>query len=383
MSKGGRYLQKKEINESGKRKNLKVLRVVLFSVLAVIILGIVIGVIYFNSMLNMLGDANETNVTHSVSQDEINAMLNQTKPTGSDIPDESEATTPEDTWPVVVSNENITNIMLVGQNYREGEEHKLSDTMILCSINRKTKTLTMMSIFRDLYVDFPPYKSLGWGCNRINVCYNLGSLETGTSQGGMEMLAQTVEYNFGIPIDHTIEVNFDSFKSIIDVLGGVEMELNEDEAKYLNDTVGTSFEAGPNTLVGDAALEYVRMRHSNASDNDIKRTARQRALITEIIEECRNVGLIQLHNIAKDVLPMITTDMTNSEITNYIFEFLPMLKDLKIVSMTLPVDNETLPDSYWGEVITIYGSDASVIKCNTWLNRKYLTETLGLVEPEA
>lgn len=384
MSKGGRYEKKKVKKTSKLRGWKKVLLIVLLTLLVLIAAVVIAGVVYWNSLLNMMGDADDT--LPSVPQEET---VETTAPPTTEIAVEettgpTETTSPENTWPVVVSSENITNIMLVGQNYREGEETKLSDTMILCSINRETKTLTMMSIFRDLYVDFPPYKSLGWGRNRINVCYHLGSRETGTSQGGMEMLAQAVEFNFAIKVDHTIEINFEAFEEIINVLGGVEVELSEDEALYLtNDGKNDdSFEAGVAVLDGDSALSYARMRHSNAGDSDVKRTARQRYLISTILNECKGMGLLELHKMATTVLPLITTDMTNAEITDYIFEFLPMLKDLEIVSMTLPVDNDTLPNSMWYDMIDIAGVQSSVIKCNTWLNQKYLKETLGLIEEE-
>ena len=390
MSKGGRYAKKKVKKTKKLHGWKKVLLIVLLTILVLVAAAVIAGVVYWNSLLNMMGDADET--LPSVPQQELQKT---TAPASEATIEETAAptvtTSPEDTWPEVVSNENITNIMLVGQNYREGEETKLSDTMILCSINRKTKTLTMMSIFRDLYVDFPPYKSLGWGRNRINVCYHLGSLETGTSQGGMEMLAQAVEYNFGIKIDHTVEIDFTAFKEIINALGGIEIELSEDEANYLNSdgkTNGT-FEAGVNLLDGKSALAYARMRHSNGGDSDVKRTARQRNLISTILEECRGMGLLDLHKMATTVLPLITTDMTNSEITNYIFEFLPMLKDLEIVSMTLPVADALVEEAYpgsgkswWYDQIEIAGVPSSVIKCNTWLNQKYLKESLGLIEEE-
>ena len=110
--------------------------------------------------------------------------------------------------------------------------------MILCSINRETKTLTMVSFLRDLYIHLPAYAGHTAGRNRINVCYALGSTWKRSSEGGMEMLALCVEQNFGIHVDHTIEVGFEAFTNIIDILGGVEVNVTEAEAEYITNNVG-------------------------------------------------------------------------------------------------------------------------------------------------
>lgn len=383
MRKGGRYAKKK-VKKTPKLKGWKKVLVTVLLTLLVLILALVIAVAaYWNYILGLMPDSDDTTYTtvptETADAPNIAQTVGEEETTGP-----TETTSPEDTWPVVVSNENVTNIMVVGQNYREGEEHKLSDTMILCSINRETKTLTMVSFLRDMYVTFPPYAGHGYGANRINVPYNLGWKWTGTTEGGMEYLAQTVEYNFGIHIDHTVEVDFEAFEKIIDTLGGVEVELDEDEVKYLTEDKHSwgEYVVGTNVLDGDSALAYARMRHSSAGDSDVKRTARQRNVISKIIEECKSMGLLDLHKMVTTLMPMITTDMTNAEITNYIFEFLPMLKNLNITSLTCPVSNDILPGSSWPETMDIGGYPSSVTQCNTWLNKQYLTEALGLVESE-
>lgn len=359
------------MENNGKKK--KIVWIVL-AVLAVLILAAIIAaVIYWNSMLNLLGSAQETVPT--LSQEEIDALLGATEAT---VP---ETTVPEETWPTVVSDKNITNIMLVGQNYREDEPNKLSDTMILCSINRKTKTMTMVSFLRDLYVPLPAYAGHGPGRNRINVCYALGSTWKGTSEGGMEMLALCVEQNFGIHVDHTIEVSFETFTAIIDGFGGVEVEVTEEEAQYMTEKIGYvgDIKPGLQTLDGSEALAYARIRKI---DGDRQRAARQRKVITALIDKCRDLSLLELHNAATYVLPLIITDMTNKEITNYVWELLPMVKDIKLASLTCPADTETLPHSMWGKTIDLYGYQSSVIECNTALNGRYLRYALGIKETE-
>lgn len=359
------------MNNGGKKKTVRIILIVLA---ALIVAGIAAAVIYWNSMLDLVGDAKQTVPT--LSQEEIDALLGTTEETAP-----METTIPEETWPTVVSDENITNIMLVGQNWREDEQNKLSDTMILCSINRKTKTMTMVSFLRDLYVPLPAYAGHGAGRNRINVCYALGSSWTGTSEGGMEMLALCVEQNFGIHVDHTIEVSFDTFTAIIDAFGGVEVDVTEAEANYMTKEVGYIGEIQPGLQVldGSEALAYARIRKI---DGDRQRAARQRTVITSMIDKFRSMSLTELHNAAKYVLPLIITDMSNKEITNYLFELLPMVKDLKLHSLTCPADNETLPGSMWGKTIDLYGYQSSVIECNTALNGRFLRIMLGIKDTE-
>lgn len=344
----------------------KILRWVLIILLTMLIIGLFAAIVYWNDLLNIVGDADAT--VETLSEEEIEALVGTTVP---------ETTSPDETWPVVNSSENITNIMLVGQNWREDEQNKLSDTMILCSINRETNTLTMVSILRDLYVPLPAYAGHGPGRNRINVCYALGSTWTRTSQGGMEMLAKCVEQNFGVSVDHTIEVGFETFVNLIDSMGGVEIEVTEAEAQYMTDKVGYIGEITPGLQVlnGSEALAYARIRKI---DSDRQRAQRQRNVITSLLEKCRNMRMTDLRTMAENCLPYIITDMTNLQITRYLWELIPMLKDLKIESVTIPVDNETLPNSMWGKTINLYGYDSYVVECNRKLNGEYLQEKLGM-----
>ena len=357
-----------EDTSSNRKKWWRIIQIAAGGMILLITAAVIAAVFFWNSLLNRIGDAEETTLASNLVQ--VPPVTYETDPTS-----------PEDTWPVVVSDERITNIMLVGHNYREGEEHRLSDTMILCSLNRETQTLSLVSVLRDLYVPLPAYAGHGPGRNRINVCYHLGSEWTGKPEGGMEMLALCLQQNFGIPVDHTIEVNFDAFVEIVDILGGVDVELTEAEARYLSKKVGYvgDFEPGWQNLDGTEALAYARIRKI---DSDNQRTLRQRTVISSLLEKCSKLGLMELYKLATTVLPKITTDMTNQEITNYVWEILPMLKNLEVRSITCPVDNGILTGSQWGEQVEIGGVPSSVIKCNIRLNRKYLQTFLGLETAE-
>ena len=353
----------------------KIIKFSVIALAAVLVVALIAGGLYWNRLLNLLGDADQTVPT--LSYEEEMALLGETEatePVSTTVP-----TVPEETEPPL-PDKYITNIMLVGQNWREDEQNKLSDTMILCSINRKTKTMTMVSFLRDLYVPLPAYAGHGTGRNRINVCYALGSSWKRSSIGGMEMLALCIEQNFGIHVDHTIEVSFESFPRIIDGFGGVEIDVTEEEARYMTQEIGYigDIEPGLQTLDGMETLAYARIRKI---DGDRQRAARQRAVITQLVGKCRNLNLAELNNAAEYVLPCIITDMTNEEITKYILELLPILPDLKLNSLTCPVDNETLPHSMWGKTLDLFGYQSSVIECNTALNGRFLRYMLG-IRPE-
>ena len=380
MSKGGRYLNQNQ----PKKKKSKALKIVLI-VLAVIVLLLAIlavgVVIYMRSLLGMVNQVGETNPTVSTTAATVPESTDATDETAGETPSET-----EETWLEIVSTQNVTTFMLVGQDGRYGEESKLSDTMIMCTINRETKTLTMTSILRDCYVPLPAYAGHGAGRNRINVCYNLGYQWTGSSKGGMEMLALCVEQNFGIPIDHTIEVDFEAFERIVDLMGGVEIELTEAEAKYMTESVGYigEMEPGLQTLDGLEALAYARIRKIDAN-GDFSRTNRQRTVINSLLHKCAQMNLWDLHKLATEILPLITTDMTTDEMSNYIFEFLPMLKGLNIVSQQIPLDKEVLsevvPGTWSYNGVTKEGI-GGVMEVNTWSHKKYLQQQLGYADAE-
>ena len=373
----GRYERPKK--RSWKKTLLIVLAVILL-LLALLAVGLWI---YMRSMLNLVNQVTQTDPTFVTTESTIDATQEAPGQTGA----AEESTEPETTWPQVVSTQNVTTIMLVGQDNQgddSGEEHKLSDSMIMCTINRETKTLTMTSILRDCYVPIPAYAGHKPGQSRINVCYHLGSQWAGSSKGGMEMLALCVEQNFGIPIDHTIEVGFDTFAQVVDLMGGVDIELTEAEANYMTYGIGYGrvgeMEPGYQTLNGVQALAYARIRKIDP-DGDFSRSNRQRTILKSLLGKCVKMNLWDLHKLATQVLPLITTDMTTDEMTNYIWEFLPMLKDLTIVSQRIPLEKSALDGAWSYKGIEVDGL-GHVMELNLWSHKKALQQQLGYADVE-
>lgn len=355
MAKHGKYEQRRT---SGKgRKTGKILLTVLAVLLTAAVAG---GVLLYNSTLNLINRAeisDNTNVTVDPALLGNFEETEATEPETTEAPSVTETTVPETEH--IPSPEDVINVLVVGQAYRDGEESHLADTMILVSANKYTKEVTLTSFLRDAYVDMPDYKGKQCGWNRINLVYHLG-YTWGGNGGAMEMMNMCLKNNFGIEVDYNVEIDFEAFPKVIDVLGGVRINLTEAEAKYINEEPGNWQEVTPgeNRLFGDAALSYARMRKAEGDgDSDIKRTARQRTMVTALLEKLRYRGVEGIMDLSKEILPLITTNMTNAQITECMLEFLPILPDMTIKTGTCPVET-----SYWGELIEIGGYPASVLK---------------------
>lgn len=188
----------------------------------------------------------------------------------------------------------LINILLIGQDRRPGEGRQRSDSMILCSINPKTKEIAMVSFLRDLYVELPG----DYSANRLNAPYVFG---------GFDLLEKTLKLNFGITVDGCFEVDFNGFQDAIDVVGGVDIELSAAEANV----VGGGVVAGMNHLNGAQALEYARIRKL---DNDFGRTERQRKVLSSVLSSLKGSSLKETTALAEELLPCMTTDLSNTQI---------------------------------------------------------------------
>lgn len=383
MGKGGKYLAKKApAAKKQKKGKKKVLMIVLVVLLLLIVVGIIGGVVYYNYLINLISRPDD--IVAPTNYADIGTM--PTIPPEIIVDETGEASTTatastEETWPTVVSDQNITNIMLVGQAAREGEEHLIADTMILCSINRETKTLTMTSLMRDLRLVWPEYIDINGkphtGNNRINMAYNMGYRWAGNnSKGGMDVLAGIVEYNFGVKVDHTIEVNFNTFQQVMEMMEGVTVTINQEEIDYLQknypeSNTAKTLEPGVVRLSPYLALGYARMR--KVGHGDFERTERQRKVITSMLWELAHMNIFEINKMFTTLLPSIVTDMTNEQITNYALEFIPMIKDIKIQSQRIPFDG-----TYSSKMFEIEGQQDYQLVCDAKKNGEMLRDSLGM-----
>lgn len=230
--------------------------------------------------------------------------------------------------------EDILNILLIGYDSRNADTGGRSDTNILVSINRKTKEITMASIMRDCYVVIPGHKN-----NRINAAYAFG---------GGSLLIETIEKNFQISVNNYVAVNFYAFMDIIDMIGGIEIEVSDAEAEVMNryirelNRLEGSEEAkdqlnkgGPLHLNGKQTLAYTRVRYVGNADFD--RTERQRTVLEKVFEKAKQMDLLELNDLLNCLLPEVSTDMSEKEVLFLLLKGPAYLQyDLK--SLRIPAD---------------------------------------------
>ena len=245
----------------------------------------------------------------------------------------------------------IVNILLLGLDRRPDWTHGRSDAMILCTFNKVTGDLTMTSFMRDSWVYLP-----GYGNQRLNAAVVFG---------GIPMLLDTLDQNFGVHVDGVFQVDFAQFPQVIDYLGGVEVELSEAEAGIINRSCGSARTAGYQTLTGEEALAYSRIR---SLDGDQNRTSRQRKVMASLIQKFKGADLNTLLELMEQILPMITTTMTQGEIVSMATELFPMLADMEVVSQVIPEAG-----AYRGVMI----QGMSVIELDMDAARELLDKTLN------
>lgn len=306
--------------EQGAKKSWKKKLLIVFGIVfAVLLIAVAAVYIMTDSFLSKIGRLDQ----QPVSPDHLETVFDEGETVETNpILDQAET---------IFSGRNVVNILLVGQDKRSGDEPQRTDAMILCTINKATKTLTMTSFMRDMWVYIPDHYN-----QRMNLPYQLG---------GFQLLNETLEYNFGVAADYNFEIDFSGFMKAIDIIGGVEVELTSAEAKYLNERGNWDVEAnqgwelteGVHLLTGSQALAYSRIRQIGT---DFGRTNRQRIVLTALIEKAKTLSAAQLYSLAREIVPLLRTDMTNPQMFGLILDMLPMLSGLEIVSQRIPMDGE-------------------------------------------
>jgi len=275
----------------------------------------------------------------------------------------------------LLDNDNVVNILLFGQDYRASEDDNgRSDSMILMSLDTIHKKIKLTSFQRDTYVVIPAHGNSDLCYSKINAAYTLG---------GEGLSIATVEANFGVRIDQFATVDFKSFREIINVLGGVDLELNEEEVQYINAQIDvngqidrTSFlEYDPNKTVyhldGYQALWYSRDRGADSlggnpeysfSGDDWDRTQRQRKLIQTIISSLHDASLGELVEIVNRIGPLISTSMSSDQIMTLV-SYLPTIIKYKIEDITVPTTGN------WSYGRTSDGQ--SIIAIDDWNQVRY------------
>ncbi|MBR6872832.1 MAG: LCP family protein [Ruminococcus sp.] len=252
--------------------------------------------------------------------------------------------------------DDVLNILLIGSDTRDSEERGRTDSLILLSVDKSNKRTTMTSFMRDCYVTLPEYDLDGDGS-----FYGAGDkckLNAAYVYGGAELLMDTIEYNFDVAVDKYIYIDFFSFIDIIDAVGGIDLDVTDEEAvgmqdpmreqnRYLGNEYGTDYltKGGSKLhLNGNQALGYARLRY--VGNADFQRTERQRTVISKLLETARSSGIFTLDKFASAICSHIETNMTKWEIYKLCYR-VPFIVKYETKQLRVPSDEEYSYGSGW------------------------------------
>ncbi|MGM0876444.1 MAG: LCP family protein [Bacillota bacterium] len=238
-------------------------------------------------------------------------------------------------YAVSISNDPVSILLLGVENYSSGGKGGRSDTLMVATFNPADQTMKLLSIPRDSRVEIP-----GEGLDKINHSF---------SQGGKELAIETVEDFLDIPIDYYATVNFDGFKNIVDIVGGITVDVPFDFTQNSDDPKAEKLEffEGPMELDGRYALAYARMRLQDPN-NDIGRNERQQQVVKAIIDEIASAGtLFKVDQLTDEVGKNVETNMKVSELLGF-YQKYSGFNTNKIETLTLDGVGEYINGtSYW------------------------------------
>ena len=225
------------------------------------------------------------------------------------------------------------NIAIFGIDSREDTYSRgnRSDCIIIASINNKTKEVKLVSVYRDTYVQIE-----GHGLDKITHAYSFGEAP---------LAIKTLNTNLDLNVKEFVTVNFDSVKEIIDNIGGISMQITDEEVSHIPGIT----KAGTYNLTGEQALAYARIRH--ATGGDYKRTERMRDVLTAVVNKVKTFNISQLNTFVDKTLPRVYTNIT----ANDIFSLLPSVTSYKITdSIGWPYETKGITmDRWYGIPITL------------------------------
>ncbi|MCR5023081.1 MAG: LCP family protein [Lachnospiraceae bacterium] len=284
-------------SKSKKKRKRRAMRRVLF-VVEVLVVLLLAGALFVVYKLDLADTGNKESVVKAKVNEEVQAQI-----------DDKE----NDEWKM----DGYTNIALFGVDSRDTNLGKgaRTDTIMVASLNNKTGEVKLCSIFRDTYL------------NIGNDTYNKAN--SAYSNGGPDQAIQMLNMNLDMDIDEYVTVGFKALVDTIDDLGGVEVDVNEEEIHFLNDyQIGTAeaigikesdivnvTKAGPQTLNGLQATSYCRIRYTKG--DDFKRAERQRTVLTQVAEKAMASDIGTLNDIIDDIFPLCSTSFTKAEMVEY------------------------------------------------------------------
>ena len=196
----------------------------------------------------------------------------------------------------------VVNIALFGLDRRFPEENARSDSIMILSIDYKNKEIKLSSIMRDLRVPIEKH-----GMDKINHAY---------SYGGPQLAVKTINQNFGTNIKDFVAVDFEGLKKIIDVYGGVTVNVKDNEVPYVNESIANRenylHKGGKQLLNGEQAVAFSRVRY--IGNGDFERTERQRKILVDLVFKTRDSGLSSYPGYVAEIMPHVQTSLDKATV---------------------------------------------------------------------
>lgn len=333
----------------GKKLALVVLAALLILVLSIVIFGYYVISPMYSDTIDIVEAALE------VSEDDTSDIeLEQ-----SETIDESEQKQ-EDIVLEEQKHDDIYNIVLSGVDTRSYNLNSRSDTIILASYNRTKRTIKLVSFMRDSWVHLP---DRGW--SRIN---------TATVYGGTGLLINTLNENFDLDVQGYIQVKFDDFRDIIDALGGIDVELTQQEINYINRKLhsddrdwSNDITAGPGLVHLNGAQALWHCRNRSIGNSDFERTERQREVLSIIIDKAMSMDLSQAIQLIFEMRDSVNTNIPITTLAEMAFDAI-VVGEMTVETTRIPFD---------GTFASANKNGASVLEIDIEENTRLLHEFLG------
>lgn len=304
--------------KTGKKKKHPILKGV-----GIILLGLLLIIVF------AIGTKPGRNFIYKVASKFVYSHTQKDTPDGGE--DDKEVINTRKPSVDAVHEDYVVNYLIFGIEKIGGARN--TDAMLIGSLNTKDGKIKLTSLLRDSYVEIPGYKN-----NKLNAAY---------SRGGVDLLIETIEKNYKIPISGYASVDFDAFENLVDLLGGVTIELGKEEAAYLNKTNYISKKsnrnvvAGENKLNGNQVMGYVRVRKVKTlggANNDYGRVIRQQRALGAMFDSLMSSkNLLRILPISKEALGYVTTDLNQKQIED-MMEAVVENKMTTLETFRIPVD---------------------------------------------
>ncbi len=273
------HFDEKNIRTHKKKKKMSRKKKVILLVIVNVI--IILGLLLFLLYEYLFGGVNRKEITKDFSKLGIDSSMNEQ-----------------------ITGTGIVNIALFGVDSRKDTFTGLSDSIIIASINRKTGVVKLTSFARDTQVDLE-----GYGIQKINAAY---------SRGGPELAIKTLNQNFKMNIQDYVTINMRELIKVIDVAGGVTIDITEDERISANDIMREISnnqprikKSGTVNLTGAQATAFCRIRHL---DSDLYRMDRQKKVLEALFAKAKTLSLTKLVETVHTISPMVQTSMHDEDI---------------------------------------------------------------------